>query len=70
MIWVTRASDPLTAGDRRLGGRLAGLVENLPLDGFAEEFDHAGCLGLLGRFQAAPGLRQGTDAPIGGHPDA
>ena len=58
----------LPPSDVGLIGSLAGFEERLLLDGFAEELDHLGCPGLLGRFGLAPARRDGGHDPVGGHP--
>ena len=59
--------DALSAGDVGLIGGVAGFEEGLPLDGLAEELDHPGRLGLLGRLGLAPARWDGGDDPVGGH---
>lgn len=56
------------AGDGGLVGGLAGLDESLPLDGLAEQLDHAGRPGGVERLPVQDPRRNGVDDPVGGHP--
>jgi hypothetical protein len=51
------AGDPIPAGGVGLVGDLAGLEEDLPFDGLAQELDHAGCPGSFGGLGLHRGVR-------------
>ena len=46
---------------------LPGFEEGLPLDSLAEECDHPGRFGGLGRLGLAPAGQDGAHDPVGGH---
>jgi len=62
------AGDPLMPGDACLVEGLTGVEEGLPLDGLAEELDHAGRLGLLCRLGPTSAGRDRAHDTVGGHP--